>query len=136
MRALPLRVFVVEDHPDSADTLVRLLTLDGLCQAVGVAATEKEALAWSFQNEAGFDLAIVDLLLRDGSGFAVLTHLAKYQPGLVVVLSDFVTPAIAERCIRLGASAAFTKSQIGECIQYVRSITAAPGEAPRAPASR
>jgi DNA-binding NarL/FixJ family response regulator len=79
-------------------------------------------LAWSFQNEAGYDVAIVDLLLRDGSGFAVLQHLGKYQPGHVIVLSDFVTPAIADRCKKLGAHAAFRKSEIADCFQHLRSI--------------
>lgn len=120
--ALPLRVFIVEDHPDTAESISRLLSIDDLCKTVGVAASEKDALAWSFQNEAGFDVVILDLLLREGSGFAVLNHLVKYQPGQVFVVSDFVTPEIAERCVKLGATAAFRKSQIAECIQHVREI--------------
>ena len=119
---MPLRVFIVEDHQDIADSLAELLALDGLAETVGRASAEADALAWSFQNEAGFDVAIVDLLLKDGSGFTVLAHLIKYQPGKVVVLSDFVTPAIAERCLRLGAAAAFQKSRIDDCVRFVRDL--------------
>ena len=125
--AVPLRVFIVEDHPDTAESISRLLSIDDLCKTVAVAGSEKEALAWSFQNEAGFDVAILDLLLREGSGFAVLNHLVKYQPGQVFVVSDFVTPEIAERCIKLGATAAFRKSQIAECIQHVRALASDAG---------
>lgn len=119
---LPLKVFIVEDHRDTADSLSRLLAVDGLCEIVGVARSEADALAWSFQNEAGFDVAILDLLLPDGSGFAVLAHLLKYQPGKVIVLSDFVTGEIADRCTRMGAEAAFQKSQVADCIEYVRDL--------------
>ena len=119
---LPLRVFIVEDHRDTADSLSRLLALDGACETIAYARSEGEALAWSFQNEAGFDVAIVDLLLKEGSGFAVLSHLVKYQPGKVIVLSDFVTHAIADRCRKLGADGAFTKAQIGTCVQYIRDL--------------
>jgi DNA-binding NarL/FixJ family response regulator len=117
-----LRLFIVEDHQDIADALSELLAAEGLCETVGKARTESDALAWSFHHEAGFDVAIVDLLLADGSGFSVLAHLVKYQPGKVVVFSDFVTPVIAERCQRLGAAAAFQKSRMEDCIAYVRAL--------------
>lgn len=119
---MPLRVFIVEDHPDTAESISRLLGVDGLCETVAIVGCERDALAWSFQNEAGFDVAILDLLLREGSGFTVLNHLIKYQPGQVVILSDFVSPVIAERSIKLGAAAAFRKSQIAECIRHIRKI--------------
>jgi two-component system OmpR family response regulator len=117
-----LRVLVVEDAPDILEGLSELLTATGRCEIVGCAASEQQALDWSFQHEAGFDVAIVDLLLQDGSGFAVLSHLVKYQPGKVVVLSEFVTPVLAQRCLALGVVAAFTKSQSGECIEYVLTM--------------
>lgn len=122
MAASPLRVFIVEDHPDTAESISRLLGVDGLCETVAIEGSERGALAWSFQNEGGFDVAVVDLLLRDGSGFAVMNHLVKYQPGQVIVLSDFVTSVIAERCLKLGADAAFQKSQIANCVEHVRTV--------------
>lgn len=125
---VPLNVFIVEDHPDTAESISRLLGLDGLCETVAVAGCERDALAWSFQNEAGFDVAILDLLLREGSGFTVLNHLVKYQPGQVVILSDFVSPVIAERCITLGAAAAYRKSEIAQCIRHVREIAGKQGD--------
>jgi DNA-binding NarL/FixJ family response regulator len=119
-------LFIVEDSPDIADALSDLLSLDGTCRTVGQAQNEASAIAWSFHNEAGYDVAIVDLLLREGSGVAVVAHLAKYQPGKVIVLSEFATAAVAERCKSLGATAVFPKSQTTECITFVRSLAAGP----------
>ena len=117
-----LRLFIVEDHQDVADALSELLSVDGRCETVAKVRSEADALAWSFHHEGGFDVAIVDLLLKDGSGFAVLAHLVKYQPGKVIVLSDFVTPAIAERCEKMGAVAAFQKSRMDDCIRFVLQL--------------
>lgn len=127
---MPLRLFIVEDQADAAASLAELLTADGTYEAVGFAESEADALAWSFQNEAGFDLAIVDLILRSGSGFAVVHHMQKYQPGQVVVLSDFVTSTIAERCKAMGAAAAFRKSDIGECVRFARTLASRKAEGP------
>lgn len=121
---LTLRVWIIDDSLEVAAGLKELLSIDGQCEVVAHATSEQQALEWSFQNDAGFDVAIVDLLLHEGSGFAVLAHLQKYQPGKVVVLSEYVSPAIAERCANLGAVAAFTKSQTGDCIRYVLALAA------------
>jgi DNA-binding NarL/FixJ family response regulator len=117
-----LRVWIVDDSLDVASSLKELLSMDAACRVVGHAGSEEEALAWSFQNEAGFDVAILDLLLHEGSGIAVLAHLSKYQPGKVVVLSEYVSPAVAQRCRAMGAVATFPKSQMAECIRYVKSL--------------
>jgi DNA-binding NarL/FixJ family response regulator len=114
-----LKVFIVDDSPDFVDGLSELLTFGGECEIVGRAASEQRALEWSFDNEAGFDVAVLDLLLHEGSGFAVLAHLTKYQPGKVVVLSEFVTPVLAERCKALGAAAAFPKSRFTDCVDFI-----------------
>jgi DNA-binding NarL/FixJ family response regulator len=116
---LTLRVFIVDDSPDIVNGLTELLSADGRCKVVGTAASEQLALDWSFANEAGFDVAVLDLLLREGSGFTVLAHLTKYQPGKVVVLSEYVTPQMAEKCKAFGAVAAFPKSKISDCIRYI-----------------
>jgi DNA-binding NarL/FixJ family response regulator len=121
-----LKVFIVEDSDDIADALTELLAIPGRSEIVGRASSEEGAIEWSFQNEAGFDVAVVDLILQGGSGFAVLTHLTKYQPGKVVVLSEFVTPAITQRCTAFGAVAAFPKSKMLECIAYVTALAGPP----------
>jgi DNA-binding NarL/FixJ family response regulator len=120
-----LRIFIVDDVPDFVEGFSALLTASLDCEVVGRAASQALALEWSFAHEAGFDVAIVDLLLSEGSGFAVLAHLHKYQPGKLVVLSEFVSPVMEERCRRLGAVAAFQKSRTQDCIDFIRTL--APG---------
>jgi DNA-binding NarL/FixJ family response regulator len=119
---MTVKVFLVDDSRDFVSSFGALLTLDGECEVVGEAGSEQAALEWSFENEAGFDVAVVDLLLQSGSGFAVLLHLAKYQPGKVVILSSHVSPAIEERCKKLGAVAAFPKSRAAECVAFIRGL--------------
>lgn len=117
-----LRVFLVDDSREFAESLAELLTATGRCEVVGTASSEELALRWSFQNEAAFDVAIVDLVLQLGSGFPVLAHLLKYQPGHVVVLSEYVSPSISETCKRLGVAGAFPKTQARECVDYVLGL--------------
>ena len=52
----------------------------------------------------------------------VLAHLQKYQPGKVVVLSEYVSPASAKRYANPGAVAAFTKSKTADCVRHVLSL--------------
>ncbi|QJW84409.1 response regulator transcription factor [Ramlibacter terrae] len=122
MGSKPLRVFPVEDMPQMRNSLTALLSADGACEIVGTAESEQQAVRWSLDHEAGFDVAVVDLLLQEGSGFAAMAHLVKYQPGKVVVLSGYVTPAVKERCLSLGALAAFGKEDTAECIDFVRGL--------------
>jgi two-component system OmpR family response regulator len=119
---LKLKVLIIEDSPEIAAGLSELLLQSGRCEIVGHVASEQLALDWSFRHEGGFDVAILDLLLREGSGFGVLAHMTKYQPGKVVVLSEYVSPVMAERCMAAGAVAAFPKSRMKECIDFVLAL--------------
>jgi DNA-binding NarL/FixJ family response regulator len=119
---LKLKVLIIEDSPEIAAGISDRLLQSGQCEIVGHAASEQLALDWSFQNEGGFDVAILDLLLPEGSGFGVLAHMSKYQPGKVVVLSEYVSPVMAERCKAAGAVAAFPKSKMSECLDFVLGL--------------
>jgi DNA-binding NarL/FixJ family response regulator len=123
---LKLKVLIIEDSPEIAAGISELLLQSGQCEIVGHLVSEPAALDWSFRNEGGFDVAILDLLLREGSGFGVLAHMTKYQPGKVVVLSEYVSPVMAERCLKAGAVAAFPKSKTDECIAFVLGLAGAP----------
>lgn len=78
-RALrPLRILLVEDHPDTAEALRLLLTADGhsVETASGVAAGLNRAA------EESFDLLISDLGLPDGTGLDLMRELRRKDPTL------------------------------------------------------
>ena len=89
-------------------------------ESVGVAETEDDGKMWLTQNAAQWDLAIVDLFLRQGSGLGVLAACRARQPHQrVVVLSNYATPDVRMRCAQLGVDAVFDKSnEIDALVDY------------------
>ena len=81
-------------------------------QVVGFAETESDALSWLASHPRDWQLLIVDLFLKEGSGLGVLSGCKVRGPGQrVVVLSNYVTADIRARCEALGADAVFDKSR-------------------------
>lgn len=120
--SLKHKVFLVDDSPDLTAALTELLEATGRFEVIGSASSEAEALAWLFDDANKWDLAVVDLMLQSGSGFPILYHCKKYHPGQVVVLSEFVSPPVAERCKKLGAVGAFRKSEFPQLLDFVSSL--------------
>lgn len=74
-------------------------------------ATDSEPAALRELGAAAYDVVIVDLKLREGSGFGVLQGLRQLKPdALVIVLSNYASPAIRQRCAELGAGCFLDKS--------------------------
>ena len=116
------KVFVAEDAPDARAALAALFDVHGFDLA-GTASTEYGATEWLGNNESQWDLAIVDLLLLDGSGFNVVQRFAHAPGGgKVVVFSAYVTDAIRARCLQLGADAVFLKTDIPKLVAYLESL--------------
>ena len=108
---MELKVFVVEDFPNMRVLLSDLFQTIGGIELVGSAGTEAEARLWLDEHEGAWDVAIVDLVLNQGSGFGVVSHAnGRQDPGKVVVLSSFATPGVRSHCLSLGASAVFDKA--------------------------
>ena len=77
------RIFLVEDDKTIAKNLVLLLRSEGF--AVTHAPTQGEAIAMLSDNK--FDLALVDISLPDGNGFAVCTEIKQSQHIPVIFLT-------------------------------------------------
>jgi DNA-binding NarL/FixJ family response regulator len=100
--------------------LRELLAVSGPFEVVGTADTETEATDWLQHHKSSWRLAIVDLMLAEGSGFGLVQRCRRDAPGAkVVIFSEFASPAIKERCIELGADAAFMKSDMKSFIHYL-----------------
>ena len=121
---MELRVFLVEDLSTMRGLLEDVFATVGRIQLVGTAATEAEAILWLEDHPGSWDLAVVDLVLEQGSGIGVVGHARRLgTPGAkVVVFSGYVTPAVSAHCIRLGADMAFDKAQTSDFIDWLARL--------------
>jgi len=107
--AAPLRVLLVEDSPVIRESVVELIEADGLARVV--CATDSEADAIRELTANPYDVYIVDLRLREGSGFGVLRALQESRPdALTIVLTNYTSQAIRKRCSELGVKWFLDKS--------------------------
>ncbi|MFC5521183.1 response regulator [Polaromonas jejuensis] len=115
-----LKTYIVEDNPTIRENLIGTLEELACINAVGTAETENEGKAWLTENRDGWDLAIVDLFLKQGSGLGVLGACRDRPPRQkVVVLSNYATADIRRRCAQLGVDAVFDKSnEIDALVDY------------------
>jgi DNA-binding NarL/FixJ family response regulator len=109
---MALITFLVEDNKTIRDNLVPALEDLVNGHVVGFAETESGALAWLVAHPHEWQLLIVDLFLKEGSGLGVLAGCKTRSAGQrVVVLSNYVTQDIRARCEALGADAVFDNSR-------------------------
>ena len=113
-----LKTYIVEDNPTIRENLIGTLEELASINYVGTSETENEGKAWLASNN--WDLAIVDLFLKQGSGLGVLAS-CRDRPSRqkVVVLSNYATADIRQRCAQLGVDAVFDKSnEIDALVEY------------------
>ena len=107
----PVRAYFVEDNPIIRENLIATLEELGGVAPIGYAETEQQGSEWLTNHSANWDLAIVDLFLKQGSGLGVLKACRERNPEQkVVVLTNYATPDIRVRCHQLGVDAVFDKS--------------------------
>lgn len=115
-----LRTYLVEDNATIRENLIGTLEELAAVEAVGIAETEDDGKAWLASHPSQWDLAIVDLFLRQGSGLGVLAACRERQAHQkIVVLSNYATPEVRMRCAQLGVDAVFDKSnEIDALVDY------------------
>lgn len=129
MTTVDLRTYIVEDNATIRENLIGTLEELASVKALGWAETENEARSWLGANDRQWDLAIVDLFLKQGSGLGVLEACRGRPAGRrVVVLSNYATADMRKRCLQLGADAIFDKSnEIDSLVEYCIELCEAPG---------
>lgn len=115
-----LKTYIIEDSPVIRQSLIETLEELVPVTVVGFAEDELTALQWLAEPRNPVDLVIVDLFLKTGSGLGVLRNM---KPSLflckVVVLSNYATKDIRQKCLELGADQVFDKStEIESLIAY------------------
>lgn len=99
------QIFLVEDDKSIARNLVRLLRAEGF--AVTHVQTQKEAV--SRLADGKFDLALVDISLPDGNGFAVCTEIRQTRDIPVIFLTASGDEASVVTGLNMGAEDYITK---------------------------
>ncbi len=117
---MPTNAFLVEDNAVIRNNLIPTLFELGGVSVVAFAEGQYEALEWLEAHDGQWELVIVDLFLKEGSGLGVIAGCKCRRPGtLVVVLTNYATLDMRRRCLALGADVFFDKSsQLEEFFAY------------------
>ena len=115
-----LNAYIVEDNPMLCESLVSTLEELTCVQVLGTAAAELRALEWLQQHPRDWQVLVVDLFLRSGSGMHLIEHLPPRGPWQkVVVFSNYVNATVRKRCAQMGEDAVFDKStEIDALVDY------------------
>lgn len=121
---MELRTYIVEDNATIRENLIGTLEELASVRALGWSETESEARRWMAAHGGQWDLLIVDLFLKQGSGLGVLEACqARDRSQRVVVLSNYATSDMRKRCAQLGADAVFDKSnEIDALVDYCLAL--------------
>lgn len=84
MNAKDRKLLILDDNPDILELVTESLTIAGFSQLT-TASSKREALDLLAQEN--FDLAILDIMLPDGTGFEVLREIRKTSDMPVLFLS-------------------------------------------------
>ena len=119
-----MKTFVVEDSEVILKNLVATLEELTPVKVVGSAPDAESAIAWLIQPENIFDLVIIDIFLKSGSGIMVLKSILELSiQAKRVVLTNYATPEMRARCAALGAHRVFDKSsEIDELVEYCAQL--------------
>lgn len=117
---MQLAVFVVEDNADIQENLVGALEELTCAKVVGGSVSEEDAMAWLAQHPGDWDVLIIDLFLKGGSGIRLVqrVHRARSEQKLII-FSNYVNASVRKRCAQLGVDAVFDKStEIDALVDY------------------
>lgn len=127
-----IRCFIVEDSPvilhGLIDTLEQMLPL----KVVGSSADQRSAESWLSKHQDQCDVVITDIFLKQGTGLDVLKHLQAIKSDATkVVLTNYATADMRQRCAALGADKVFDKSsELDELIEYCAQLERCPPKSP------
>jgi DNA-binding NarL/FixJ family response regulator len=115
-----LAAYVVEDNPDIRENLAGTLQELTCLSVCGDSDTEADAVRWLRDPNHRWDIAIVDLFLKSGSGLHLVQQLRRRSPRQkVVVFSNYANAMVRKRCAQLGVDAVFDKStEIDALVDY------------------
>src|SRR5262245_39429566 len=104
----PLRILLVEDSPLLRGRLENMISPHAAFKVTGLAAAEAEAI--EKLDSVAYDVIVVDVELRPGSGIGVIRQARQRNKDVkdgshvwIVVLTNYDLPTVRERCMQAGA---------------------------------
>jgi DNA-binding NarL/FixJ family response regulator len=121
----PVRVLLVEDSPLIRERLTESLADPGRIEVAGHADTEQAAVA--MLNAGTWDVLVLDLQLKHGTGLGVLRALSANRPSQtkVIVLTNYAFPQYRAKSLALGADYFFDKAREYHRVREVLEAVAA-----------
>jgi DNA-binding NarL/FixJ family response regulator len=119
-----VRTFIVEDSALVLRELSSVLQQTSAIRVVASSDSEGDALKTMRVAPAAYDLIVIDVFLKQGSGLRVLRDAKVLQrQARLVVLTNYATLDVRKRCISLGADRVFDKSrQLEDFIDYCSAL--------------
>jgi DNA-binding NarL/FixJ family response regulator len=108
---MPILTILVEDSKTIRDALIPSLAEMVNVEVIAIADTAAGAIDALEEHKDTWQLAVVDMFLREGNGLAVLKACRDRRSDQhVVILTNYATEDIRQTCRELGADAIFDKS--------------------------
>lgn len=121
---MPILTILIEDNKTIRDALIPTMAEMANVQVIAVADTAADAIDALEAHKATWQLAVVDLFLREGHGLMVMRACRDRRPGQrVVALTNYATDEIRRSCAESGADAVFDKStELEAFFEYLREL--------------
>jgi len=123
---LPIRVFIVDDHPVVREGLRSLLSTEDDMTVVGEAGSAAEALRGA--SETSPDVVVLDIRLKDDDGIDVCRKIKAAYPGTgVIMLSAFWDDSLIREALQVADGYLLKHAELFDLQDSIRKV--ARGEA-------
>src|SRR5215207_3369735 len=126
----PVRLLVVDDSPDAADTTAELLRLDGYDVAVAYDGAQAVEVAARSRPR----LVLMDITMPALDGYSAARELRRIEPReeplVLVALTSRATPEEVDRAIDAGFDLHLPKPLFGQALSEVVDALVKPGPTP------
>lgn len=108
---MTILTILIEDSKTIRDALIPTMAEMADVQVIAIADTAAAAIDALEEHKASWQLAVVDLFLKEGHGLTVLRACRDRRPEQhVVALTNYATEEMRRCCAEAGADAVFDKS--------------------------
>jgi DNA-binding NarL/FixJ family response regulator len=131
-----IRILCVDDHPIVREGLTSIVAMQPDMEIVGAAESGADALR--IFRETSPDITLIDLRLRDTTGFDLIRNiLAVSSSARTIVLTSFEGDADIERALAAGAKGYVVKGMVREeLLNAIRAVHAGKRHVPSAVAAK